>query len=101
MEVSSEMELKRSVHDAMRTEGTLSANSEAIGEISSVPILSYASLRDNSGTGNEVGSTLLFFTTALFCRHKKQRNCSYLFVFSFDSNNKLNDPIVGSLVRNG
>ena len=45
MEVSSEMELKRSVHDAMRTEGTLSANSEAIGEISSVPILSYASLR--------------------------------------------------------
>ena len=34
MEVSSEMELKRSVHDAMRTEGTLSANSEAIGEIS-------------------------------------------------------------------
>ena len=40
-------------------------------------------------------STHLFSTTARFCDIKQQRNCSYtVFVFSFDSNNKLNDLIL-------
>ena len=40
-------------------------------------------------------STLLFSTTARFCDIKQQRNCSYtVFVFLFDSNNKLNDLIL-------
>ena len=40
-------------------------------------------------------STLLFSTTARFCDIKQQRNCSYtVFVFFFDSNNKLNDLIL-------
>ena len=34
-------------------------------------------------------------TTARFCDIKQQRNCSYtVFVFWFDSNNKLNDLIL-------
>ena len=41
----------------------------------------------------------LFCTTAWFCNIKHQRNWSY--IFSFDSNDKLNDPNVGIIVRSG
>ena len=53
-------------------EGTLPANSEAIGEMF---IPSYAlSRRIITGLGTRVGSTLLFSTTARFCNI----NCSFL-----------------------
>ena len=46
------------------------------------------------GLGTRTGSTLLFSTTMRFYDIKQRRNCSF-----FDCYNKLNDPIVGSLVR--
>ena len=44
------------------------------------------------GLGTRIGSTVL--------RHKTTTKV-FIFVFSFDLNNKLNDLIVWSLVRNG
>ena len=46
-----------------------------------------------------MGSTLFVLYNRAVLRHKTTTKRSK-FVFSFDSNNKLNDQIVGSLVRN-
>ena len=47
-----------------------------------------------------MGSTLFVLYNRAVLQHKTTMKCSK-FVFSFDSNNKLNDQIIGSLVRNG
>ena len=65
------------------TEGTLPANSEAIGEFSffkSVPILSYTWSRRRriiSGLGTRTGSTLFFSTTARFCDIKNDETAHF------------------------
>ena len=50
---------------------------------------------DNSGTGYEDGQNVF----VLYNRAVLPTTKLLIFVFSFDLNNKLNDPIVGSLVR--
>ena len=54
------------------------------------------------GLGTRTGSTLLFSTTltALFCDIKQRRSRSFLTSSSI-AIKKQNDPIVGSLVRDG
>ena len=73
----------------------------------SVPIPSYALPRKRrkrgrpySGAGYEDGSTVLFSTTARFCNIETKTKL-LIFDFWFDCYNKLNDPIVESLVRDG
>ena len=64
-----------------------------------VPILSYAPARrrgEEGGMFRDRVRGLLFSATARFCDIEQRR-----FDFSFDYYNKLNDPIVGSLVGDG
>ena len=68
-------------------------NFEAIG---SVP--SYAWSRNNSGTGYGYGQYPFVLYNRAVLPHKTTTKL-LIFVISFDLNNKLNDPIVGSLIR--
>ena len=55
---------------------------------------------DNSGTGYEDGLYSFVLYNRAVLRHKTYDEITP-FVFSFHYNNKLNDPIVRSLVTNG